>query len=148
GNHTALPLSENLSPMPISPYAASKLAAEAYALSYQAAYGVPVLPLRFFNVYGPGQSAGHAYASVIPAFLEAALNTQPLPIHGDGRQTRDFVFVDTVTEVISKAIERRSASRQAVNLALGERYSLLSVIEIIESLLGEPLKREFTAPRA
>ena len=87
---------EDLATRPLSPYAASKLAAEAYLLAYQAAFGLPGLALRFFNVYGPLQTAGHAYAAVIPAFIDSAMRSKPLIIHGDGRQTRDFTFVDRV----------------------------------------------------
>ena len=87
--------------MPVSPYAASKLAAEAYALSYGHSLGLPVLAFRFFNVFGPLQPAGHAYAAVVPSFVSCALAGTPLPVHGDGTQTRDFTFVATVVSVLS-----------------------------------------------
>lgn len=148
GANKQLPKVESMRPMPISPYAVSKLATEAYALAYSKVYDLPVLPFRFFNVYGPGQAAGHAYAAVIPAFLDAALKGQPLPIQGDGLQTRDFTFVKTVTETISEAARKRIASDDAVNLAFGTRSSLLEVVTIMESLLGRALERNHTAPRA
>ena len=90
GANPALPKREDMVPMPVSPYAASKLAGEAYALSYGHSFGVPVLAFRFFNVFGPLQSASHAYAAVIPAFVSCALAGKPLPVHGDGTQTTRF----------------------------------------------------------
>ncbi len=98
GSVEALPKHEELPTRPLSPYAASKLAAEAYLLAYQAAFGLPGLALRFFNVYGPLQTAGHAYAAAIPAFIDSTMRRKPVIIHGDGRQTRDFTFVGTVVQ--------------------------------------------------
>src|SRR3954449_12227664 len=115
---------DELVPMPMSPYAASKLATESYALAHGAAFGMGVLAFRFFNVFGPLQPAGHAYAAVVPAFVEAALAGRPLPVQGDGRQTRDFTFVATVAEVIASAVDRRVTSDRPVNLAFGSRVSL------------------------
>jgi UDP-glucose 4-epimerase len=99
GSNPAIPKTEDLQCRPMSPYAVSKLAAEQYAMAYAQCYGPPVLPFRFFNMFGPLQPAGHAYAAVVPAFVDAALAGRPLTVHGDGRQTRDFTFVGTVTEV-------------------------------------------------
>lgn len=147
GANPALPKSEDLRPLPISPYAVSKLATESYALSYQSVYGLPVLPFRFFNVYGPGQAAGHAYAAAIPAFLDAALRGVPLQVHGDGKQTRDFTFVDTVTQALSRAARHRIVARDAVNLAFGTRSSLLEVIDVIEDTLGREVALEHLEPR-
>lgn len=147
GSNPELPKSEKLRLMPISPYAVSKQATEAYALAYNAVYGLEVMPFRFFNVYGPGQAAGHAYAAVIPAFLDAAQKGRPLPIHGDGLQSRDFTFVDTVTEVLSKSARERISPRDAVNLAFGTRHSLLEVIQVMENVLGYSLKCEHQAAR-
>lgn len=138
GNNPTLPKHEDLRPMPVSPYAVSKLAAESYALAYAACFDLPVLPFRFFNVYGPLQPAGHAYAAVVPAFLDAVLAGRPLPLHGDGSQTRDFTFVDTVTGVITDALRRRVTSDGPVNLAFGTRTSLTGLITLIGAELGAP----------
>ncbi|AJK69381.1 NAD-dependent epimerase/dehydratase family protein [Corynebacterium marinum] len=148
GSNQTLPKSEQLRPMPISPYAVSKLATETYALAYNAVYGLEVMPFRFFNVYGPGQAAGHAYAAVVPAFVDAALAGRPLPIHGDGEQTRDFTFVETVTETLSLAARERINPGDAVNLAFGTRSSLLDVVTVMEEILGFPLERDHQEPRA
>jgi len=147
GSNPTLPKHEDLAPRPMSPYAASKLAAESYTLAYQATYGLPTLAFRFFNVFGPLQAAGHAYAAVIPAFVDAALKGLPIPIQGDGTQSRDFTYVDTVAAVITDAIVRRVSSPDPINLAFGSRTNLLEVIALIEAELGRTLEREFIAPR-
>jgi UDP-glucose 4-epimerase len=148
GANPTLPKHERLQPRPVSPYAVSKLATESYALSYQAVYGMRALAFRFFNVYGPLQAAGHAYAAVIPAFVDAALHERPLPVHGDGTQTRDFTFVGSVATVIADALERAVTSEEPVNLAFGSRRSLLDIISELEKVLGRPLEREHAAPRS
>ena len=148
GANPALPKHEQLATRPLSPYAASKLATESYALAYQHSFGIPTLALRFFNVFGPGQLAGHAYAAVIPAFVHAALAGEPLTVHGDGTQTRDFTYVGSVCRVIADAVERRVSCPEPVNLAFGSRVSLLTVIEHIEQMVGRPLERNHVATRA
>lgn len=147
GANPELPKREDLATRPLSPYAASKLAAEAYALAWQSSFGLPTLAFRFFNVFGPLQAAGHAYAAVIPTFVAAALAGEPLPVHGDGRQSRDFTYVDTVCAVIADAVARRVSSPDPVNLAFGTRTDLLEVIALLEELLGRPLAVEHTEPR-
>lgn len=147
GANPTLPKSEDLATLPLSPYAASKLATEAYALSYQASFGLHVLSFRFFNVFGPLQPAGHAYAAVVPAFVSAALKGEPLTIFGDGLQSRDFTFVDTVGAVICDAIVRKLSSPGPVNLAFGTRVDLLHVVALLERLVGHPLEVVHTEPR-
>lgn len=142
-----LPAHELLAVRPVSPYAASKVATEQLALAWQATYGLGVLALRFFNVFGPLQGADHDYAAVVPAFVEAALAGRPVPIHGTGEQTRDFVDVGTVTAVLADAVERRVTHEQPVNLAFGGRRSLLDVVAELEVLLGRPLERDHLPPR-
>ncbi|MFF0152229.1 NAD-dependent epimerase/dehydratase family protein [Micromonospora sp. NPDC005203] len=147
GANPVLPRQEELRPIPVSPYAVSKLAAEAYALAYAACYDLGVLPLRFFNVYGPRQAAHHAYAAVLPRFVTAALAGEPLRVHGDGRQARDFTFVGSVTSVIVDAVVRRVSTTDAVNLAFGARVSLLDLIAELEDIMGRPLPVVHEAPR-
>ena len=148
GANPGLPKREDMVPLPVSPYAASKLATEAYALSYGRSFGLPVLAFRFFNVFGPLQSAGHAYAAVVPTFVSCALTGRPLPVHGDGTQTRDFTFVDTVVAVLADAIRRRVTDPEPVNLAFGSRSSLLEVIAALEDVVGHDLRRDHVEPRA
>jgi UDP-glucose 4-epimerase len=133
---------------PLSPYAVSKLATETYAVAYHHSFGLDVLPFRFFNVFGPLQPAGHAYAAVVPAFLDAALSGRPIPVHGDGTQTRDFTYVGDVARVITEAVRRRVATTDPVNLAFGGRTSLNSLITLLESILGRSLARDTLPPRA
>ena len=148
GSNPTLPKHEGLAQLPRSPYAASKLAAEAYTLAYQSSYGMPTLAFRFFNVFGPLQAAGHAYAAVIPAFVSAALAGQPVTVHGDGTQSRDFTYVDTVCSVIGDAVLRQVSSPEPVNLAFGSRTTLLEAVALLEELLGHPVARTHTEPRA
>jgi UDP-glucose 4-epimerase len=147
GGNPVLPKSEDLASRPLSPYAVSKLATEAYAGAYAASFGLPTLAFRFFNVYGPLQAAGHAYAAVLPAFLEAALQGRPLTVHGDGRQSRDFTYVGTVTEVLTEAVLRQVTSTDPVNLAFGSRTTLLELIALLEQQLGHPVAVEHVEPR-
>jgi UDP-glucose 4-epimerase len=139
GANVELPKREEMRAHPLSPYAVSKLAAETYALAYGYCFGMDVLAFRFFNVFGPLQSSGHAYAAVIPSFVHAALTEQPLRVHGDGSQTRDFTYVGTVVAVLTDAVIRRVTSDMAVNLAFGTRTSLLEVIAELEAVIGRPV---------
>jgi UDP-glucose 4-epimerase len=147
GRNPVLPKREDLVPMPANPYAVSKLAAESYTLAYAQCFDLDVLALRFFNVYGPLQTAGHAYSAVIPAFVAAALADQPLTLHGDGEQTRDFTYVGSVAGVLADAVSRRVSHHGPVNLAFGERTSLLSLIGELEVILRRPLERRHIEPR-
>jgi UDP-glucose 4-epimerase len=142
GSVETLPKHEDLATRPLSPYAASKLAAESYLLAYQAAFGLPGLALRFFNVYGPLQTAGHAYAAAIPAFIDAALRGEPLLIHGDGQQTRDFTFVGTVVTVLTDAVLGRVTSPEPVNLAFGSRITILELASRVAAAVRLPVKIE------
>ncbi len=141
GANPRLPKREDMVARPVSPYAASKLATEAYALAYGSSFELPVLAFRFFNVFGPLQGADHAYAAVVPAFVSAALREEPLAIHGDGTQTRDFTFVGTVVAVVAEALRRRVTNPTPVNLAFGSRVSLLELAELLEEIIGCPLPR-------
>ena len=147
GANPQLPKVETMATRPVSPYAATKLATESYALAWQLTYGLPTLALRFFNVFGPMQAVGHAYAAVVPAFVAAALEGRPLPVHGDGTQSRDFTYVETVCAVLVDAVLRTVTHPEPVNLAYGTRTSLLEVIAVLEDLLGRDLPVEHQPPR-
>jgi UDP-glucose 4-epimerase len=148
GANPTLPKREDMATRPVSPYAAGKLAAEAATLAYGHSFGLPVLAFRFFNVFGPLQAADHAYAAVVPAFVAAALRGEPIPVHGDGHQTRDFTYVGTVTTVLAAAVARGVTHPDPVNLAFGSRVSLLDLMAELESILGRPLDRVHSEPRA
>jgi UDP-glucose 4-epimerase len=147
GDTDVLPKSEDLPTRPLSPYAVSKLAGESYALAYSTSFGLDTLVFRFFNVYGPLQSAGHAYAAVVPAFLDAALSGEPVTIYGDGLQTRDFTYVGTVSRVLADTVVGRVLSERPVNLAFGTRSTLLDLVTVLEELLGHPVARVHAEPR-
>ena len=148
GANRELPKRESMRTAPISPYAVSKQATEAYALSFGHTYGLPTLAFRFFNVYGPLQPAGHAYAAVMPAFVDAALRGVPLTVHGDGEQTRDFTYVGTVARVLADAAIRGVSDLDPVNLAFGSRTSLNTLITMIGDVLGAQPQVTHTEPRA
>ncbi|MER5358737.1 NAD-dependent epimerase/dehydratase family protein [Streptomyces sp. NPDC002785] len=147
GANPHLPKHEELVSAPMSPYAVTKLTTEAYLSAYHHSFDLPVLPFRFFNVYGPGQRADHAYAAVIPKWISAALAGQPVTIHGDGTQTRDFTYVGTVCHVLTDALVRRVADPCPVNLAFGTRTSLLDLVQEIETATGLRVQREHVPGR-
>ena len=132
GRNGQLPKDESMWLSPLTPYAASKLAAEGYVQAYGAAYEVPVTLLRFFNVFGPKQRPDHEYAAVLPKWIWKAMNNEAIDVYGDGSQTRDFTYVRTVLDVIEDAINRGVRTEGAVNLAYGNRISLLTTIELLK----------------
>lgn len=147
GANPELPKRESAATRPMSPYAASKLAAEAYALAYRSSFNIPTLAFRFFNVFGPLQPAGHAYAAVIPAFVDAALRGATITVHGDGTQSRDFTHVSTVCNTIRQALENEVSSADPVNLAFGSRITLNEVLALIAEQVDQPLVVQNVANR-
>ena len=133
---------------PVSPYGVSKLAAESYAAAYQSSFGLDTISFRFFNVFGPLQSPGDTYSAVVPAFLRAALRGVPLTVHGDGEQSRDFTFVDSVVRVLCDAVERRLTRPVPVNLAYGTRTTLNELVTVFSEVLDRPLEVRHVPPRA
>lgn len=147
GNNPTIPKHESLVAMPVSPYAVSKLATEQYAIAWQHSFGLRTLALRFFNVFGPRQAPGHAYAAVIPSFIDFALRGKPAIVHGDGLQSRDFTYVETVSRIINDAVIRGVAHVGPVNLAFGTRTSLVEILDLLEDILGRRIEREHVDPR-
>ena len=148
GATPVLPKHEDLATRPLSPYAASKLATEAYVLAYGASFGLPTLAFRFFNVYGPLQPAGHAYAAVVPAFIDAMLRGTPVRIYGDGLQSRDFTYVGTVVRVLADAVMRNVSCDRPVNLAFGTRVTVLDLARELMDVTGLPADIRHEQPRA
>lgn len=148
GMNPALPKGEREWVRPMSPYAVSKLATEQYALAYQQSFGLKTLAFRFFNVYGPYQPADHAYAAVIPVFVDALLRGRPLPMQGDGSQSRDFTYVGTVCRILLDAARRTVSHPEPVNLAFGTNTNLMQLVEIIEAVTGLEATIERQPPRA
>jgi len=148
GSNPNLPRSEFDWTRPLSPYAVSKQATEAYANAYASSYGMKTAAFRLFNVFGPRQRSDHPYAAVIPKFVAAALADTPLTIHGDGTQTRDFTFVESVCDAIHTAISESVHFEHPVNLAFGSRVSLLDVVGKLELLLQKKLEVQHSETRA
>jgi UDP-glucose 4-epimerase len=136
GMNPALPKDERQWVRPMSPYAVSKLATEQYTLAYQQSFGFETVAFRFFNVYGPGQRAGHVYAAVIPTWIDAILKGEPVWINGDGTNSRDFTYVETVCKVLLDTAERRVAHPEPVNLAFGTNTTLLDLISQLTEISG------------
>ena len=136
GANTTTPKHEELTPQPMSPYAVSKLAAESYGLAFRTSYNLDTLVFRFFNIFGPLQSARHPYAAVIPCFISALLDDEHLKLYGDGIQSRDFTSVRSVTTILADAVQRRVTHDRPVNLAFGGNTTLLELISRLENLTG------------
>ena len=136
GNTPTLPKDESMPPSPLSPYAASKVAGEAYIAAFDDAYGLRGICPRYFNVYGPRQSAGSQYAAVIPLFVDAMSRGQPPVIHGDGGQTRDFTYVGNVVDALVLAATAPDA-RGPMNIGGGgQRISILDLATSIAKAVG------------
>jgi len=127
---------EDLPTRPVSPYAVSKLAAEQYCRVFTRVYGLPTVALRYFNVFGPRQNPASQYAAVIARFVQAALAGESLPIHGDGRQSRDFTHVRNVVLANCLAGESDAAVGEAINIACGERHTILDIAETLRRILA------------
>lgn len=140
------PVTEDDLPAPTSPYGASKLAGEAYGQAYAATYGLVVTSLRFSNAYGPRSLHKK---SVVAAWVRAALAGEPLVIHGDGRQTRDFVFVDDVAGAIAAVLDApaEAARGERFLVGTGVETPILELAAAVERAVGSPLERRFLPER-
>jgi UDP-N-acetylglucosamine/UDP-N-acetyl-alpha-D-glucosaminouronate 4-epimerase len=148
GDRPDLPKREDQIPAPISPYAVSKLAGEHYALVWHRLYGIETVGLRYFNVFGPHQDPASEYAAVIPRFIVWALQGEPLEVHGDGHQSRDFTYIDNVVDANLLAARAPEVGGEVFNVGCGERISLLEIVARLEKILGRPLIRRHTPLRA
>lgn len=149
GDEATLPKVEHRTGNVLSPYAASKLHAEHYCSLFGSLYGLSVVRLRFFNVFGPRQRADHVYAAVIPKFIDASLRGESLQVHGDGLQSRDFTYIDNTVDGIRRVLDAGdSVSGEVFNLACGDATTLMDLIEQLSEIRGEDVKVDFTDPRA
>lgn len=148
GDDPTLPKVETLRPSPISPYAATKLMGEYYCQIYTRLYGVEGVSLRYFNVFGPRQSPESKYAAVVPLFMASALRDEPLEIHGDGRQSRDFTYIDNVVAANLLAMRSAKAAGKVFNVACGARYSVLDVATAIGKGLRRSVRLDHQPARA
>lgn len=148
GDAENLPISESLKPKPMSPYAADKLAAEHYLAHYHRQGWLSGTVFRFFNVFGPRQDPSSPYSGVISIFAERSGRQQGVTIYGDGRQTRDFVFVRDLVDVLYNSLDwPREQELPVVNIGRGKQVSLLQLLDTIESIIGMPITRTFEADR-
>ncbi len=131
GRNTQLPKDESMWLGPMTPYAASKLAAEGYVQAYASAYNVPTTLLRFFNIFGPRQRPDHEYAAVLPKWIWLAMHGRPIEVYGDGTASRDFTYIDTVLDVAISAMKDKVITEGAMNLAYGNRISLEEAIRLL-----------------
>ena len=147
GDNPALPKQETMSPQPLSPYAISKLAAEQYCQTFWRLYGFETVCLRYFNVFGPRQDPTSQYSAVIPKFITAILNERQVTIHGDGSQSRDFTFVANVVQANLLACTATKAAGSVFNIACGQRYTLLDLVDQLAKIIGKQADVVHTAPR-
>jgi UDP-glucose 4-epimerase len=148
GNAVDLPISEDAATRPLSPYGVHKLASERLLDSYAANWGLSWPVFRFFNVYGPRQPPGSPYSGVISIFARQAFAGEPLTIDGDGRQTRDFVFVDDVVEALVRACLERAGEGRIMNLGTGVETSINHLADLIVDLSGRNGARRHGPARA
>jgi nucleoside-diphosphate-sugar epimerase len=144
GDQPRFPLREHMVPMPRSPYAASKLAGEAYCHAWSLSFGVPTVALRYFNVYGPGQDPANEYATVVPRFILACLTGEPPEIHGDGEQSRDFTFIDDVVRANLLAAQMaEDLDGRALNIGGGQEPTsvnrILGIVARLTSATPQPV---------
>lgn len=138
GDEPTLPKIESRTGNCLSPYAVSKKADELYAAVFSAAYGIPIMGFRYFNIFGPRQDPDGPYAAVIPLFVKGILERTPVYINGDGGQTRDFTFVDNAVQVNVKGMltTNKEALNRVYNVAVGENFSVNELYEKIRNYLG------------
>jgi UDP-glucose 4-epimerase len=149
GGAESMPTSETVPPSPRSPYAVSKLAGELYCRVFSELFGLETVALRYFNVYGPRQRPDSAYAAVIPLFIDALVRGEGPTVHGDGRQSRDFTYIDDVVAANLAAARAPASvcSSKAYNVGGGAPHSLLELLEILGGIIGVKLRPVFGDPR-
>jgi UDP-glucose 4-epimerase len=143
-----LPKRESTSPLPISPYAVSKLAAENYCRSFFEVFGLETVSLRYFNVFGPRQDPESEYAAVIPKFIRAFRNGEAPTIFGDGEQSRDFTYVGNVVKANLAALAKPGVAGRVYNIACGQRTTLNELATILRQETGATVAPVHGPPRA
>ncbi len=150
GDTPTLPKHEEMTPNPISPYAAAKLAGEHYTRSFAAVYGLETVVLRYFNVFGPWQDPGSPYSGVLAVFCQHMLAGQQPTIYGDGQQSRDFTYIENVVEanLLAAAAPADKVSGKMMNVATGSRSTLNETFAILSELTGYRGKPAYAPPRS
>jgi len=147
GDVTCFPEKECFNPNPISPYALSKLTGEYYCRIFSLHRKLPVIVLRYFNVFGPRQSPDDEYAAVVPKFIRALLRGEPPPIFGNGRQSRDFTFVQNVVEANLLSVKAKHVKFGIFNIAGGRNVSILDLVRLLNRITLRNIRPLFLAPR-
>ena len=147
GNSGELPRVETQAPDPISPYAVAKLAAERFCTSFSRVYGMEIVSLRYFNVFGPHQDPTSQYAAVVPRFIRAIADGEPVTVYGDGEQSRDFTFVDNVVSANLLAADAPQIGGEILNVATGSSVTVNALADAIGSLLGKPVEKTYEPTR-
>ncbi|MFO7974609.1 MAG: SDR family oxidoreductase [Candidatus Hydrogenedentota bacterium] len=147
GDTQEMPLHEGMPLQPISPYATTKAVNELYAKNFCDLYGMELVGLRYFNIFGPGQDPNSPYAAAIPSFLSKMLNGEGPVVYGTGRQSRDFTYVDNVVEANIKAAHHNGPLSGVFNIACGRTLSLLEMIESLNRTINTTFEPEFAPPR-
>lgn len=150
GDEPSLPKKEEKTGNCLSPYAVSKKADELYAQVFSEAYGIPLIGFRYFNIFGPRQDPDGPYAAVIPLFVKAIMTHTPAHINGDGKQTRDFTYVDNAVQVNIKGLlsKNPAANNKVYNVAVGENYSINHLYNEIRRDLGMAHEASYREPRS
>jgi UDP-glucose 4-epimerase len=147
GNTGALPRVETQAPDPISPYAVAKLAAERFCTSFSRVYGMEIVSLRYFNVFGPRQDPTSQYAAVVPRFIRAIAEGEPVTIYDDGDQSRDFTFVDNVVGANLLAADAPGVGGEILNVATGESVTVNALAVAIGAMLDKPVEKSYEPAR-
>jgi len=147
GDTPTLPKIESMRPMPMSPYAVSKLAGETYMQAFYHSYGLETVSLRYFNVFGPRQDPNSQYAAVIPLFVSALLNGDSPVIYGDGTQSRDFTYVQNVVHANLLAMKTEETHGEAVNIACGEATTINELLSSLCKQCGEHIEAIYAESR-
>ncbi|NLK49359.1 MAG: SDR family oxidoreductase [Candidatus Cloacimonetes bacterium] len=148
GNSEELPKVEEMPINPMSPYALTKYAQERYCQVFTQLYGLETVALRYFNVFGPHQDPTSQYSAVIPKFIRMIMNDQRPVIFGDGSQSRDFTFVENNVWANIQACTAPKAVGKVINIACGQRYTLIQLVQMINSILGKDIEPIFDKDRA
>lgn len=148
GDTPTLPKRETMTPNPLSPYAAEKLSGEHYLRIFHRLFGLETLSLRYFNIFGPRQDPTSPYSGVISRFATALIAGETPVIYGDGRQSRDFTYVENVVDANLRALRARRLEGQAVNIATGHRITLRALLAQMARILGGSSKARHAPARA
>lgn len=147
GDTASIPVSEQTPPNPLSPYAVDKLTGEYYLLHYYRKYRLAATSFRFFNIYGPRQDPSSPYSGVISIFVDCLQRNRPVTVYGDGSQTRDFVYVADLAELLARAAHGPEGVGGIFNVGTGKRHSLLQLLDQLEKLSGKKIARHHEASR-